>query len=561
MFKRSIAIMMAVMMLFTLAIPSVFATTEEAKLKVAVNNDGTITGTFDKTVKEAEGVWIVRVTSDEKDLRMQEVSQIKDIKGMLDMMSASENVEISGDVDNTTTGTSYTSTQKFAELNKEGKHYIHISFAGQINGEETVRHSEILPYEMKLNEKKNDDEKKKDDGKKIDAETLIQAKVNEEGTVTASFVDSVQTANGRWAVRVAPDLETLWLEETYQENNLLLDNLPSGMATEFSATGLTELSYTTIKTFNEFNIVGKYYVQVTFGGTVNGETGVIHSEPMMYEVKQKENEEKRDHNFSISADHEWDEGVFYLYANVMDLNADQVEEGEFTFEIEGLETKKVKLDGMSGSVEYALNNELMEGTKYNAHITFKGVVDGKEVEEETSYAFGVQGLKISYEKKDGKHVFAGELLEAIGAEGDWYMVIADAETKEVVEQYELLDAEGIKQENIVEELSHGKYVAGMYFEGQTEDEYENLWDVTHYSEVEFEVSKKGVEIIPEKEEKSTIVTDLKEKEEIKEQLKGGKLPSTATEEPKGMLYGLIAAALGLFVLGFVFRKKIVGMFR
>ncbi|MCS1352771.1 hypothetical protein [Mechercharimyces sp. CAU 1602] len=305
-----------------------------------------------------------------------------------------------------------------------------------------------------------------------------------------------------------------------------------------------------------YNTPGKYTVQVDFAGTNDGKPVELTGEKELIIPNDSDSS-----TVGIDASHSFvdfmnpeggvEDVMAVIDVELYNLPAGEVD-GTWTFEVVDKDNFKTYKGQEKQSVQYSLEQfkELEMGKGYEIIITFSGKV-GKEhdIEVSTSYVLPIPGFETNYECKDGKITLSGAVLNGKYIEGDWYFNLWKDEKH--VAGGELLDHSGQLQASYTFDQLGAADLATITFEGMIDEEEIVLWSVLPVNE--------GCKADPG--DSTTVITNPDDGKEIVDDIKGGKLPSTATEEPKGMLYGLIVAVLGLMVLGFVFRSRIVAWFR
>ncbi|PTX53721.1 hypothetical protein C8P63_1267 [Melghirimyces profundicolus] len=217
--------------------------------------------------------------------------------------------------------------------------------------------------------------------------------------------------------------------------------------------------------------------------------------------------------------------------------------------------------------------DVTEPGEYLIQVTFDGTVDGEEVHGEGNKDYeitepgeptdpptpGDEKLKTGYSYKDGKHILQTTMLNAEMAKGNWGIAIAHetAQSEDDILYKYVEDHEGVIAEWEFDKLKPGHYYGVSVFEGEADGEITAL-----YEEFEFVVEEDGT-ITPDPDngdKDNGGKMDPDEGKKAIEDIKGGKMPDTAAEQPTYMLYGGIVTALGLLILGIVYRRKLFSVF-
>lgn len=203
--------------------------------------------------------------------------------------------------------------------------------------------------------------------------------------------------------------------------------------------------------------------------------------------------------------------------------------------------------------------------EYKAVARFVGTYNGEPVKLRGTASYHLEFVlaegDVQYACKNGKHVVKASLLSGEEVSGQWVIGIYDMEGYAVVDPKV---SKGNTQEKSFtaefDQLEPGTYFVGVTFGGKIDGKPGYFID----DQVEFEVKTDGACAFKPGNGKNDPQQPVKPKEAKKviDTIKnGGNLPKTATDHPKGMLYGGIITLIGLVALGLVYRRQIAGWFR
>ncbi|SMO78179.1 hypothetical protein [Melghirimyces algeriensis] len=275
-------------------------------------------------------------------------------------------------------------------------------------------------------------------------------------------------------------------------------------------------------------------------------------------VDEKKYSVNADHTFEVLGydDQTIEDVVAHVSAKLEDENGYVPEkvQGTWSFDIKGVKGDQAHQeftheDGRVTADYSLLHDTMSTGKMYDIEIRFEGNVAGQDVSKTFTYPLAVPGLNVDYDDNDEKHTISGEITLGKKAQGDWVIGIFTPDGEQVAQEV-LDDREGLKQSVDFKELKPGKYVGVVVFRGSVDDKELGL-----FHSVSFQVDQQGGDNKPD-DDSNSVVSDPDTGEQIMDDVKGGKIPQTSTQQPQRMLYGVIIAGIGFFLLGFVYRQKI-----
>lgn len=306
-----------------------------------------------------------------------------------------------------------------------------------------------------------------------------------------------------------------------------------------------------------------YVIKITFEGTVDGDpvkgegsteytlAGDGGSNPVLpvYQITAN-------HDFIVQGydDESIEDIVALIQANLL-ADGKKVSDAEGTWTFDVREVEGLKKSGSKPKAAFSLlHEELLPGNVYTVQIHFDGKVGGEVVKQKTDYKLVIPGMKTGYSYNGGKNTVTGELLQAEKAKGYWLTAVFDKDL-ELVDFKEADDVEGLKHSTDFKDLKPGEYQAVTIFEGDIDGRELVIWN-----QVSFKVKGNGGGQLPGGEDQKSGVGDPNTGKKIVKDVKGGKMPQTAVNNPAWMLYGGVTAAAGLLILGIVYRKKLFSLF-
>ncbi|MCS1352772.1 hypothetical protein [Mechercharimyces sp. CAU 1602] len=378
---------------------------------------------------------------------------------------------------------------------------------------------------------------------KVEVETLPLYDANEElegydARATIKGKDSTAEVHGKWNLQFEDEHgETLYRKEIDSKDGMNSISLKAYMEDANLA----------------INVI------VDFKGRVDGvpvELSKIQEITIPDNTMSVDIESSHSFEYISSPDGEEERLLAVVDANLKNLPEGKVE-GKWEFSVVDYDVSR----GMQGSDQQSVEfDELGMGMTYNVLISFKGTVNGEKINAETIHILAIPKFEAGYDCKDEKVTLNGEVYidttaEFLNedwspemAEGDWYFSLWKDD--ENIASGEKLGVSEWGSSYTFASMGEAD-TAAVVLEGTVDEQEVIMWSV-------FPVNKECKKIPGSGK---TVIDNAEDGKKVAEDIKGGTLPKTATEEPKGMLYGLMAAVAGLVLLGFAFRKKLVLLFR